>query len=230
MKLRSCRVIRKCWPGVVLALTLLLLDHGFGGEDGYDIWQPPSGQPEQMRSRVNYDPNLSDLFFESSEWSYPWWIIKHPDGHFEETTGDERPEEEPPRERHTAKCFSTGFGSKHVVEFCEARLVDNNTIDLLIHHTCPGFLDRLRVQVNAERFTCQYWTFYPGPIGQADFIWTTMRQKLTLEKQAFRKGDVIRGRIDFECLQEATYPKFVEKWGTWPKIIKLYGVFKTIVE
>jgi len=35
---------------------------------GFDIWQAPPGGPEQMSSRVDYDPKLSDRFFESDEW------------------------------------------------------------------------------------------------------------------------------------------------------------------
>lgn len=61
-------------------------------------------------------------------------------------------------------------------------------------------------------------------------VWTTKRQELTLDKTEYRKGDVIKGRIDFECLQEATRPGFIERHGKWLLTIKIYGVFKTIVE
>jgi len=138
---------------------LLLLGHSFGAE----WWSvPPSGQPEQMRSKVDYDPKLSDPFFESNEWSHPLYIIKHPDGHFEDTTSDKKPEKEPHRLKHTANCFSTpfGVGGKHLVRFCEARLVDVNTIDLLIHESNPAFIDKLRVQIRNGMFTCQYSTAY----------------------------------------------------------------------
>ena len=59
----------------------------------------------------------------------------------------------------------------------------------------------------------------------------TTRQKLTLDKKAYRKGNVIKGRIDFECVQKVIDPKNIERWGKDPTTtIKVYGVFKTIVK
>ncbi|MFZ5868362.1 MAG: hypothetical protein ACOYXY_20930 [Thermodesulfobacteriota bacterium] len=223
MKIPRSLVITKWWPAVVPVLGLLLLDHGFGSEDGYDPWRVPPGQPAQMRTQLGYERKLTDTWFDSDAWGYPYERQVAAGGKTSEG-------EDPSLLKHTANCRSTSLGTEHPVEFCEARLVDRNTIDFLFHHDCPGFNDKLRVQVKSGMFTCQYWTFYKGPMERADFIWTTNRQKLTLDKQVFRKGDVIKGRIDFECLQEATHPKFLEKWGKWPKTIKVYGVFKTIVE
>ncbi len=78
-------------------------------------------------------------------------------------------------------------------------------------------------------FRCQFWNLYQIP-RLADMVWTTKRQELTLDKEVYGKGDVIKGRIDFECVQEATNPKYVEKWGRTPTTIKVYGVFKTILK
>ncbi|MBI5568597.1 MAG: hypothetical protein HY914_01495 [Desulfomonile tiedjei] len=205
-------------------LVLLLLGNAFGA-----AWEnPPPGQPNQMQSRVDYDPKLTDPFFTSNEWSYPWYIIKHGDGHFEDTTSDKRPDKEPPHLKHTAKCFSTSYGSKHLVRFCAARFLGENMIDLFIHEKNPAFRDALRVRIRNGMFTSQYWTRYvAGPI---DLIWTTKRQKLTLDKKEYRKGDVIKGRIDFECVQEITDPEYVEEHGRGLTTIKVNGVFKTIVE
>jgi hypothetical protein len=220
--------ITSCVLVLALVLSLLLLDRGFADNLEYGIgsWKVPSGQPEQMWSPVDYDPMMTDPFFKSNKWSYPWYIIKHPDGHFEDTTSDKRPEKEPPRLKHTAKCFSTSLGCKHSVEFCEARLLDVNMIDLFIHHWSPGFNDALRVRIRNGMFTCQYWLVYnAGPT--EGLIWTTKRQKLTLDKKTYRKGDVIKGRIDFECLDEFINPKYP---GRPPRPITINGVFKTIVE
>jgi hypothetical protein len=53
---------------------------------------------------------------------------------------------------------------------------------------------------------------------------------LTLDKRTYGKGDEIKGRIDFECVREWSNPKYIEKYGRGPKTIKVFGVFKTIVE
>lgn len=65
---------------------------------------------------------------------------------------------------------------------------------------------------------------------ESGILWTTKRQELTMDRKMYRKGDLIKGRIDFECLQEPTSPKYIEKWGRDARTIKVQGVFKTIVE
>jgi hypothetical protein len=222
---------------MAMFLTLLLLGRGFAGnlEYGVGTWEIPSGQPTQMQSQVDYDPKLADPFFESNEWSYPWWIIKHPDGHFESTmSDDERSVKDPPRLKHTAKCFSTSFegeGGKHLVNFCEAKLLNVNIIELFIHESNPADEDALSVQIRNGIFTSEYWTVFRIRPSIVPFAtWTTTRQKLTLDKKVYRKGDAIKGRIDFECVQKITDPILIEHFGRNPTTIKVSGVFKTIVE
>jgi hypothetical protein len=208
----------------VVVLALLLPGNGYS----WDEWEEPSGQPEQMRSRVHYDPKLTDTFFDADEWSYPYWIIEHPDGHFSSTRlGYNDQVKKPPRLKHTAKCYSTSFAVKHVIKFCQARLLDGHTVDLLIHEVNPAYRDSLRVRITNGRFMCQYWIH--DDVGV--FRWTTTRQELTLDKKVYKKGDVIKGRIDFECAMKVINPKDVERWGRDPSTtIKVFGAFKTIVE
>lgn len=205
-------------------LALVLVAHGIGAE-----WPtPPPKQPAQIWSKVNYDPKLTDSFFESDEWSYPYWIREHPDGHFTSTRSiDKDPVQDPPRLKHTAKCFSTSFGVKHVVKFCEARLIDANAIDLFIHETNPAFRDSLRVHIVKGKFTSQYWIV--DDVGS--FTWMTTRQKLILDKKSYRKGDVIKGKIDFECMMKVADPENIKRWPRDPTTtIKVLGVFKTTIE
>jgi hypothetical protein len=208
-------------------LALLLLSHGFTGNLKYGVrsWEVPSSQPAQMRSRVDYDPKLTDPFFKSNE-------LGCPEGGGKKTTcRDGRPSQ-----KLTARCFSTSSGSKHEVEFCEARSVDASTIELFINGGGPAFDDNLSIRIKNGMFMCQYWTeykrarMYDNVLTQGDLIWTTKKQELTLDNHVYRKGDEIKGRIVFECVEEATHPKWIEEYGKNPITIKVYGVFKTIVE
>jgi hypothetical protein len=194
--IRQCPVgrVTSCVLALVIVLALLLFGSGFGA----DLPTPPAGQPDQMRSKVDYDPKLSDPFFES-----------HESGRSD-----------------TARCYSTSFGSKHLVEHCEAKLLDKNRMDLFIHHSSPGHDDRLKIRIKNGMFTCQFWTLYRAGPGEG-LRWTTKRQELILNKRAYRKGDVIKGRIDFECLDELINPKYPDRR---PRIITVNGVFKTIVQ
>lgn len=210
------------WILSVSVFALLLLSDGFGDER----WEvPPPGQPAQMWSRVDYNPKLTDPFFESNDWSYRSGGKVH-------ATGRTPEGEDSPRPKYTAMCFSNSLGGmEHLVEFCDAGLLGVNMIDLFIQHTCPGYADRLRVRIRNGMFTCQYWTlFIRLARTRPAAIWTTKRQKLTLDKKVYRKGDVVKGRIDFECVQEITDDNLLRHYSRKPTTIKVYGVFKTIVE
>ncbi len=221
MKNRRIPVIAKWWLALASVFALLLLGLGYGAE-----WPaPPSGQPVQIRSQVKYDPKLSDRFFESEEWSYPYWIIKRPDGSVVNPRGGPTDEKDL-RLKHTARCASS-FQYEHFINFCDARLLDGGTIELFIHEASPAVDDYLRIVLQNGVFWSQYWTYYKHLQSNSGLTWTTREQELTLDRQVYHKGDVIKGRIVFECVQEVTNPPYIARY---PKIIKVEGVFKTILE
>jgi hypothetical protein len=60
--------------------------------------------------------------------------------------------------------------------------------------------------------------------------WTTTRQELILDKKIYHKGEVIKGRIDYECIEEPINVNHIEKRDSNPITYKIYGAFKTVVE
>lgn len=111
------------WLSIALTLPLLLLGVCYGA--GVRL---PEGQPVQMRTQVNYDPNLSDPFFDTQE-------------------------------SYTARVF-TKFQYDRFINFCEARLLDGDTIELFIHERNPANNDNLRIVVENGAFWSQYWYYY----------------------------------------------------------------------
>jgi hypothetical protein len=213
----SIRPLKYMLLGLVLAL--LFLGYAFG-----EKWEdPPAGQPAQMRSKVDYDPRLNDPFFQSNE------FVKHPNALFEESIKGSR--KAPRRVQRTAKCFSTSFNSKHEVHFCEVRSLDGDRIVLYIHSGDwdVSHSDNLVIRIKDGMLTSQFWTCYFGGPTE-NLTWTTIRQKLTLDKSEYKKGDLIKGRIDFECAEGSTNPKEMEAYRRDPTTIKLWGVFKTVVK
>jgi hypothetical protein len=223
MKTSRASRLTSCVLGLVLAL--LLLSDAFGAER----LVPAPGQPTQVWSKVDYDPKLTDPFFESNEWSLPWWIIEQPDGTFESTrSGDERPVRRPPRLKHTAKCFSNRL-YEHPMDFCEARLLDPNTIELSIEHKGAAFIELMRVRIRNGKFTTEYSMTSSMPMRKG-LRCAKKRHELTLDKERYRKGDVIKGKIYYECVWESTDPKHLEEDSGNPPGFKVYGVFKTVVK
>ncbi|MFH0821188.1 MAG: hypothetical protein V2B18_00425 [Pseudomonadota bacterium] len=202
------------WTILRLIAVLLLLGNGFEAK-GQD---QPLPQSAQTWSKVDYDPKLTDPFFNLNEWSDPM-AQAWPKG------------TKPSPQKHTAKCFSDSFGCKHRVNFCEATLLDVNTICLFIHQRDGAFHDELSIQIENGWFRSRYSTTYlVSTRPHSHLMWTTKRQTLTLDRKRYYKGDVIKGRLEFECLQEATHPKYIEKWGRHLRTIEVYGVFRSIVK
>ncbi|MFH1114566.1 MAG: hypothetical protein V1792_11645 [Pseudomonadota bacterium] len=250
-KLRRPR-ITNCILPLAAVLALLLVGHGFG----YVKWADKLGQPAQMWSKVDYDPKLSDPFFDADDWTCPHGpmegakcrngkyvrILKNPcessrkepriwlDQEWTCPDGCKKCaicKDGAPVVKSTAKCVSNSHG-KNRVSFCEAKLTDAKTIDLFIHTDAGLFCDRLRIQIIDGYFTCQYSTKYLAAI-VGGLIWTTKQQKLTLDRKEYHRGDVIKGKIEFECIEKPRDPEYLKEKLWYEKNIKVYGVFKTIL-
>lgn len=120
------------------------------------------------------------------------------------------------------KCYVTSFGTKNRVILCEASLLGPNTIDLVIKNRVGVCYEWLRSRITKGMFECDYSVSCKYP--HRRFRCTTKRQELTLDKKEYRKGDLVTGRIDFECLVEC--PECPEK----PETVIVKGVFKTILK
>jgi hypothetical protein len=210
-------MLKTSWILVLIAvLLLLLLTRAFG-----KMWDdPPRGQPVQIKSRIKYDAKLSDPFFETEEWICPGWLEKAPDGRIINRLGG--PDEKELPVKRTAKCF-TSFQGDHSINFCDAKLIDDHEIELFIHDYHGTDWDNLKIVVKNGVFRSQYWV---GGVGR-NWIWTTKQQELTLGKKTYQKGDTIKGRIFFECVEESVnWPRYRFE----PDVIKIQGVFKTILK
>ncbi len=190
----------------IVPLALLLLGAGYGEK------AVQRQQPAQMRSQVNYDSNLSDPFYKSEEFTCrecPECTPKCPGGK--------------PPSKHTAKCL-TSYQDEHLMNFCYAKMLDDGTIKLCI----DGHSEELRIVVQNGVFWSQYIYYYKQYTPEDEGLrWTTTKQQLTLDKKVYRKGDIIKGKILFEC------EEMINKsppGNEFPRIIKVKGVFKTMLK
>jgi hypothetical protein len=171
------------------------------------IAQVPKGQPEQIKTRVKYSSELNNPFFNSNEWS----------------AGEPNLGEDPNKKSlHTAKCI-TEHQIRHIIRFCEAKLLSDGTLELYIHDFTASTVDNLKIKIKDGYFTSQYWTAYVADKGDEGLIWITKKQYLILNQENYKIGDTIKGKIEFECVQEVTNPKY---GGRYPKSISIEGYFK----
>ena len=188
-------------------LTLLIVAAAMSSMAALCLAQEPKGQPEQIKTRVQYASELDNPFFHSHEGS----------------AGDPNLGEDPKKiVTHTAKCI-TEHQMRHVIRFCDAQLLPDGTLELYIHDFTAATNDNLKIKIKDGYFTSQYWTVYVIDKGNENVIWTTKKQALILNKKNYKKGDIIKGKIKFECLQEVTNSKSGERY---PVSIRIEGFIK----
>jgi hypothetical protein len=142
----------------------------------------------------------------------------------------------PNLQKDTGKCYFNSFGIKNGV-VCEPGSVRPDNVYIRIRKQRPEIphgetleypdacSEMLNINIINGMFSCYYkQTFCIKPGCDRWCNATTKRQELTSDKQTYRKGDVITGRIDFECLVEC--PECPEK----PETVIVKGVFKTILK
>lgn len=133
---------------------------------------------------------------------------------------------DPKLTKDTGKCYFTSFGTKARV-VCKLWLFGPDTIHFSIGKpdlfpTSCG--ETLKGAIIDGKFSCYYSLICKIPRRGCSTCTTVQRQELTLDKKTYRKGDVITGKIDFECLDDR--PACAKNPS--PVIVK--GVFKTILK
>ncbi len=73
-----------------------------------------------------------------------------------------KPRKKPTSIEAYSKVFFTRF-YEHPMDFCEARLLDPNTIELSIEHEGAAFIELMRVQIRNGKFTTEYSMTTDGP-------------------------------------------------------------------
>ncbi|MFC1834439.1 hypothetical protein ACFL2Q_06860 [Thermodesulfobacteriota bacterium] len=217
--LRSLRGLK--WILLGPLLSLLLIGTGLGAERTVPRWV----SPYPLWSKVDYEPKLTDPFFKSNEWGRQCYRSSRGDTRCDDPGPEDAPVTGDRQVKRTAKCFSNSMGggeSMHLVRFCEAKLLAGLGVVLELHEDGPGHMDSLRVWIRNGMFTSRFRDRAASKRARLrPRRWTPKRQKLTLNKKTFRKGDVIKGRIDLECIEEL---------GGHVGPVIFYGVFKTVVE
>ncbi|MBD3397462.1 hypothetical protein GF413_00055 [Candidatus Micrarchaeota archaeon] len=166
---------------------------------------------------------LDDPFFNPDEWIYPARVFKYPDGSY---AAHVKPKYE---KLGTARCFVGSGGGRHYSSMtrCKAKLLEGNIIRLIIKGGYPS-PNRLGIFILKDKFICVYYDVIYGWI----YKWKTAKQKLVLEKGDYRKGEVIKGSIDFKSILDHTFTKTGKKMlnRDGKVTVSIRGVFKAVLK
>jgi hypothetical protein len=148
-------------------------------------------------TKYTIDSHFNDTLTFTKNWDYPWYMILLPDGRFEKTLGNEPIlSEDTIKLYHTANCITNHQGL-HNINNCVS-LINNDSITLTFESQLPAYASQLTVKITNDIFRSSFWAVYPYiEVGQ-ELTWQTTKQKLILDQDKYKLGDIIKGYIEIE--------------------------------
>lgn len=177
------------------------------------------------------DPSLKiDTSF-NHKWLYPWYVVKHKDGSFENTLSDSIHAEDTARQFYTAACTNTHLGS-HKINYCKASLY-NDDVELRFSGQPPGYNEEMVIVIRKDAFKGQYNFEYVALQPEIKNSFQIVSQKLVLKSKPVYDR-MITGTIEVrfrEKMEAVTGKKpknrLPQPAVTYSKIYTLKGYFHT---
>lgn len=141
--------------------------------------------------QVTYDAQLSDRLFDTEEYSWPWYIIEHPDGRLENVTGEDS--EVVAKYRHTAR-VSSKYIMPHTIDTAYAWIAPNGDLLIAIYFEKVELNDHLLISLRGSAFAAAYWT-YPLVTG-AQAVWEILDANLVLQHPGAHVDDPLNAFVD----------------------------------
>ena len=173
---------------------------------------------KQIVSKITVDKNLKGNFSFTKKWDYPEGVFK------DDSTGEFSTDGSPLDTTHlfyTANC-STNVQGGYDIRYCYATK-DKNKITLTFADGLPAYASEFYVHIDTANFWCDAETIYPAIVRGQKKSCTIVKQKLSVDKPKYSKGDIIKGFIEMEFVETiAVLNKPVQKRNYFLK-----GYFKT---
>jgi len=161
---------------------------------------------------IKFDKNLTVPKIEADDWSYPWYILKHKDGDFENITADTILPQDTIHLIHNAKCYSFLKKNKIVnkralsrLRFCEAE-IQSDSLMIKIYDFSVSNTEAVFLTIYNDQFRFVYNTAYVFPYKNLEFNYLNQFLKLN-KKPPYIKGDIILGEIEAEFIESTIYEK-----------------------
>jgi hypothetical protein len=177
---------------------------------------------------VNVNENLVLPKEDKNDWSYPWYMIKHKDGHFENTFGDEIKHEDTMKLYHPSHCYS--FIEKDTtsrLKYAKAKKA-GKTVQISLFDRSASNYESLDLEIkNFKEFNLKYNISYVYPYDS--IVFTFLKKELEIKKSNYQKGENLVGYVNC-ILEEKIYTNKNNKKEIHSKIKDLNGVFEVIIE
>lgn len=146
---------------------------------------------------------------DSSDWEYPWYVIKHEDGKFENTKDDSISAQDTIHLIHNSKCFTYRIknGKKDEepctqLPICEAKL-SHDTLLISTYDFSASNAEAVYISVYGDQYLMTYKVNYVVPYQKIEV--ENINQRLVLNQSSFKKGQVLKGEVYLEIKETMTY-------------------------
>ena len=167
------------------------------------------------------------LFFperDADDWTYPWYMVSHEDGSFENTLGVPITAQDTVKLIHLSDCYVfRGEDTLSRLVYTKAHLTDTVLHVTIFDESASNFEDLFLDIVDCKQFKPMY---KKGLITPHDSITIQFTQQLLeINKPSYIKGDTLIGYLDIS-LEQRVYAR--NTYNLTSKRIK--GVFEAVIE
>jgi hypothetical protein len=160
----------------------------------------------------------------TKHWAYPWYVIKHPNGKFENTMSGKIKKADTTHLYFTANCQTNVMGG-YKLRYCFANK-NANSITLKFADGAPAYENEFLVYINKNDHSFEPKLISPALVAENNKTYRVIKSKLNLDQQDDDKAEILSGYIDTEFTETTSAPK------AKPITRKYYfrGYFKTEVK
>ena len=202
----------------ILFIIPTLSDLSYGDPNIYEY----KNCNDSITKDITIDKKLKSEFFNITEKSYPWYIIKKDDGTFENViSDDEVTEEDRVLIEYTSNCITDHRGS-HMMRLCDAKLIPDG-IQLKISGGEPAWANSFLIKIIGNKFYCYFRANYP--VLHDSLKWNILSKELKLKDNDFKKGKRIYAWISVKFEEIAVF-----NGETTKRKYSISGYLKPILE
>ncbi len=177
---------------------------------------------------VNINENLALPKKDITDWSYPWYMIKHKDGHFENTLGDKIKAKDTTKIHHQSYCYSlVDDDTISRLKFSKAQQIREKVFIKLYDQSASNHESLTLEMIDFKKFNPTYKINYVFPYDSIGIKF--LRKELEIKEEIYQKGGTLIGRIDLE-LEQKIYKEVNDNQKVTTTIKRLEGIFEVEIE
>ncbi len=139
---------------------------------------------------------LPDTFSFTRQWDYPWYIIRHDDGTFENAQNDTLDADDTAHVFNTARVHTSVQGG-YDIRYCTAVRTEEEDVVLYFEDGLPAYANTFIVNIKNGRAGATPDLASPG-LPSAKNSWTVTALTVLLNQARYSPGDTVIGHVEMK--------------------------------